>query len=951
MLPEEPLLDAPTVADLQRAVDGTSISGDQELLNREVMDVLVAGMTAEHVLERLTEGVAVITPGDRSDVVLAVVSAHAAEGFPSLSCIILNGGLELHPSIAALVSGLGLRLPIIATTLGTFETASAVAATRGRVTATSQRKIDTALALMDTYVDTADLLAQLAIPIPTVVTPQMFTYQLLDRARADRKRIVLPEGRRRPHPQGGRAAAAAQRRRADHPRRGGRRSGPAPPNSASTCPKQRCSTREPASCAISSPSSTPNCASTRASPSSRPARPSTTSRISARCWCTTGWSTAWCRARRTPPRTPFGRRSRSSRRQPGVTTVSSIFLMCLADRVLAYGDCAIVPDPTSEQLADIAISSARTAAQFGIEPRVAMLSYSTGTSGTGADVDKVRAATELVRERQPDLLVEGPIQYDAAVEPTSAAAKMPDSKVAGRATVLIFPDLNTGNNTYKAVQRSAGADRDRPGAAGAEQAGQRPVPRRAGRGHRQHRRDHRDPGAGHVMATRTVLVLNSGSSSLKYAVVEPDSGAMVADGIVERIGDGPVADHGAALRAAFDRAGCIGATAGISGLVAVGHRVVHGGPDLYGPTLIDDALVAKLEELVAAGAAAQSARRARVSRWRARRCPTCRTSPCSTPRSSTTCRPRRRPTRSTGRSRAQWHIRRYGFHGTSHQYVSEQAAAFLGVPLESLNQIVLHLGNGASASAIVGGRPVDTSMGLTPMEGLVMGTRSGDIDPGVVMYLSRTAGMSVEDIETMLNRRSGVLGLGGEIDFRVLHQQIESGDAAAQLAYDVYIHRLRKYIGAYLALLGNTDVITFTAGVGENDAAVRRDALAGMTALGIELDEQLNASPARMRAGSRQRPRRRRCWWSPRTRSSRSHAAASKSSRNDCGSSSGRKRSGSQIPSRRRTCRPARTAHVRSYRVQIILTLCRAAKPAVPKKSTSRRSITKCADPAIWPST
>jgi acetate kinase len=192
-----------------------------------------------------------------------------------------------------------------------------------------------------------------------------------------------------------------------------------------------------------------------------------------------------------------------------------------------------------------------------------------------------------------------------------------------------------------------------------------------------------------------------------------------------------------------------------------------------------------------------------------------------------------------------WHIRRYGFHGTSHQYVSEQAAAFLDVPLARLSQIVLHLGNGASASAIVGGRPVDTSMGLTPMEGLVMGTRSGDIDPGIITYLWRTAGMGVEDIESMLNRRAGVCGLAGEIDFRVLHQRIESGDETAQLAYDVYIHRLRKYIGAYLALLGTADVITFTAGVGENDAAVRRDALSGMAALGIELDEHRNASPAR----------------------------------------------------------------------------------------------------------
>jgi acetate kinase len=197
----------------------------------------------------------------------------------------------------------------------------------------------------------------------------------------------------------------------------------------------------------------------------------------------------------------------------------------------------------------------------------------------------------------------------------------------------------------------------------------------------------------------------------------------------------------------------------------------------------------------------------------------------------------------------QWQIRRYGFHGTSHRYVSQQAAEFLGVPLESLNQIVLHLGNGASASAIVGGRPVDTSMGLTPMEGLVMGTRSGDIDPGIVMYLWRTAKMSVEDIESMLNRSSGVLGLGGEIDFRELHRAIEAGSeeqrADAQLAYDVYIHRLRKYIGAYMAVLGSTSVITFTAGVGENDAAVRRDALTGLAPLGIELDEHLNDSPAR----------------------------------------------------------------------------------------------------------
>jgi acetate kinase len=364
-----------------------------------------------------------------------------------------------------------------------------------------------------------------------------------------------------------------------------------------------------------------------------------------------------------------------------------------------------------------------------------------------------------------------------------------------------------------------------------------------------------------VAETRTVLVLNSGSSSVKFQLVQPDSGASLADGIVERIGDdssaaslrmgdwevkrdNAVADHEAALRTAFDLFDEVGAHLHTVGLVAVGHRVVHGGPDLYEPTLVDDALIAKLDELVPlaplhnppAVLGIEVARKVLPDLPHVAVFDTAYFHDL----------PPAAATYAIDQDVAQqWHIRRYGFHGTSHQYVSEQAAAFLGVPLESLSQIVLHLGNGASASAIVGGHPVDTSMGLTPMEGLVMGTRAGDIDAGVIMYLWRTAKMGVEEIESMLNRRSGVLGLGGEIDFRVLHECIESGDTAAQLAYDVYIHRLRKYIGAYLALLGNTDVVTFTAGVGENDAPVRRDALTGMAALGIELDEHLNASPAR----------------------------------------------------------------------------------------------------------
>jgi phosphate acetyltransferase len=456
VLPEEPLLDAPSVAELQRAVDGTPVSGDPELLSREVMGVLVAGMTAEHVVERLTEGVAVITPGDRSDVVLAMASAHAAEGFPSLSCVILNGGLELHPSISALVSGLRLRLPIIATPYGTFETASRVASTRGRVTASSQRKIDTALALMDKYVDTADLLARLAIPIPSVVTPQMFTYQLLDRARSDRKRIVLPEG------EDDRILKAAGRLL---------QRGVADLTILGEEPQIRARAAELgvdlSAAEVLDPQTSELCDKFADQYAElRKHKGVTVEQAREIIHDVSYFGTMLVHndmvdgmvsgARHTTAHTV-----RPSfeiiKTLPDVSTVSSIFLMCLADRVLAYGDCAIVPDPTSEQLADIAISSARTADRFGIEPRVAMLSYSTGTSGSGADVDKVRAATELVQKREPELLVDGPIQYDAAVEPSVAKTKMPDSKVAGRATVLIFPDLNTGNNTYKAVQRSAGA--------------------------------------------------------------------------------------------------------------------------------------------------------------------------------------------------------------------------------------------------------------------------------------------------------------------------------------------------------------------------------------------------------------------------------------------------------------------------------------------------------------
>jgi phosphate acetyltransferase len=455
-VPDEPLLVAPTVADLQTAVSGTLVSGDTALMSREAMGVVVAGMTADHVLERLGEGVAVVTPGDRSDVVLAVTSAHAAEGFPSLSCIILNGGFELHRSTGALVAGLRLRLPIIATTLGTFDTASAVGSARGRVTTTSQRKIDTALQLIESHIDLADLLAELAIPIPKVTTPQMFTYQLREQARSDRKHIVLPEG------DDDRILKSAgrllQHGIADLTILGDER-------------QIRARAAELGvnldDAAVFDPRTSELCDQFAEQYAQLRAKKGVTveqareiihdgsyfGTMLVHNGMVDGMVSGAVHTTAHTVRPAFEIIGTA----PSISTVSSVFLMCLPDQVLAYGDCAIVRDPTVDQLADIAISSAQTAAQFGIEPRVAMLSYSTGESGTGADVDKVREATELVRRRAPQVLVEGPIQYDAAVEPSVAATKMRDSPVAGRATVLIFPDLNSGNNAYKAVQRSSGA--------------------------------------------------------------------------------------------------------------------------------------------------------------------------------------------------------------------------------------------------------------------------------------------------------------------------------------------------------------------------------------------------------------------------------------------------------------------------------------------------------------
>jgi acetate kinase len=343
------------------------------------------------------------------------------------------------------------------------------------------------------------------------------------------------------------------------------------------------------------------------------------------------------------------------------------------------------------------------------------------------------------------------------------------------------------------------------------------------------------------MANHLVLVINSGSSSLKFQLVDPDSGRTLEGGGIQQIGEpsSRVGDHEEALRLAFEHMAEAGVDLKSCGLLAVGHRVVHGGKHFYRPAVLDDALVAEIDKLSELAPlhnppAVQGIRVARKLLPDVAHVAVFDTAFFhNLPDSAATY--------AIDRELAQrYDIRRYGFHGTSHQYVSEQVAAFLDRPLDGLNQIILHLGNGDSASAIAGGRPVETSMGLTPLEGLVMGTRSGDVDPGVVSYLSRRAKMSVDEIESMLNHRSGVWGLSGENDFRRLQRMVESGDSSAKLASDVFIHRLRKYIGAYLAVLGHTDVLTFTAGIGEHAAWVRRDAVAGLAELGLIIDDDRN---------------------------------------------------------------------------------------------------------------
>ncbi|MFF7229569.1 acetate/propionate family kinase [Streptomyces sioyaensis] len=368
-------------------------------------------------------------------------------------------------------------------------------------------------------------------------------------------------------------------------------------------------------------------------------------------------------------------------------------------------------------------------------------------------------------------------------------------------------------------------------------------------------------------ATR-VLVLNSGSSSLKYQLLDMhdtqsisgSAAGRLAVGLVERIGEetsrlvhtplatggakreteGAMADHDAALKAVAAELAADGLGLDSPQLAAIGHRVVHGGLKFTEPTVIDDAVLTEIERLVPVAPLHNPANITGIRTARALRPDLPQVAVFDT--AFHTTMPEYAARYAIDVATADAHrIRRYGFHGTSHAYVSRKTAALLGKDPSEVNVIVLHLGNGASASAVAGGRCVDTSMGLTPLEGLVMGTRSGDIDPAVTFHLKRVAGMSEDEVDELLNKKSGLIGLCGDNDMREIRRRIDEGDAQAKLAFDIYIHRLKKYLGAYTAVLGRVDAVAFTAGVGENAAPVREAAIAGLADMGMAVDADRNA--------------------------------------------------------------------------------------------------------------
>jgi len=457
VVPEDETLGHPTLSEIMSALDGKLLFGDQQRLQGLARGFAVAAMEVPNLLPRLEPGAVVIAGGDRADVLLACLASVRSESFPDIAGVVLTGGLEPAEPVAQLIRGLRrTSVPVIGVANDTFGIAATLSELAGAIRAGNDRKIATALGLFEEHVDLSELTERIQVSHSPRMTPLRFEYELIERAKVSRQHIVLPEGT---DERILRASEILLRRRVanltllGNPREirelastlGVQLDGAEIIDPLTSewrrsfadvyleLRKHRGVTEERAYDVMGDVSYFGSMMVYQGKADGMVSGAAHTTAHTIR------------------PALEF------IRTREGVSVVSSVFLMCLRDRVLVYGDCAVNPNPNAEQLADIAISSAETAATFGIEPRVAMLSYSTGASGSGEDVAKVREATEIARSRRPDLEIEGPIQYDAAVDVGVANKKLPGSAVAGRATVLIFPDLNTGNNTYKAVQRSANA--------------------------------------------------------------------------------------------------------------------------------------------------------------------------------------------------------------------------------------------------------------------------------------------------------------------------------------------------------------------------------------------------------------------------------------------------------------------------------------------------------------
>jgi phosphate acetyltransferase len=458
VLPEEPFLEQPTVRDISRGLGAELISGDDAWLDGEVRTVKVAAMELPNFLDHLEEGSLVITPGDRSDIILGTLAAaDRSTSYPRVAGMVLTGNLKPAPQIERLIGGrCSSQVPVLAVSTDTFTTAMNVSNIRPALAVEDKRKIAAALGVIESHMDLPALLERSTVPSSDRVTPLMFQFKLISMAKQQRRHIVLPEGTE------DRILKATEiillRDVCDITLLGD----PAEVKQKASSlglSLDRAKIIDPRNSDLLQEFTDAYYELRKHKGISREIARDTMMDVSyyGTMMVHRGLADGMVSGSTHTTAHTIRPALEFVKTKPGISIVSSVFFMCLVDHVMVYGDCAIVPEPSAVQLADIAISSAGTAAAFGVEPRVAMLSYSTGKSGTGPDVDRVREATRIVRERAKDLKVEGPIQYDAAVDATVAKVKMPDSEVAGHATVFIFPDLSAGNNAYKAVQRTANA--------------------------------------------------------------------------------------------------------------------------------------------------------------------------------------------------------------------------------------------------------------------------------------------------------------------------------------------------------------------------------------------------------------------------------------------------------------------------------------------------------------